>query len=429
MTSLFKSTSALIAVNIIGSGLAYLSHIYIARMLGLDGFGHYSFVLSVISILVLASQIGVDNLFIRMVPKLTASGDSGLLRGILLTGIISVFFIGSALAAITYYSYTYFFHDVEKALIESLAIGMAIVPFLAIMFTYQAIFTGDSRAIMSRTITEIIKPVIFIGLLVLFAGLGVLSSAASAMALNLLSIIVIIVISLVIFLKSKTWEGKSLGFFKRDTMLLSSVSLPLFFFFIFQQTLIQLDTVMLGTISGTDVSGAYWAAARLATMVALPLYAVNTIIAPRISAAFSAGKSLQEIYRSAILLALPMCIAVYLVFVFFGEYFLWLFGNDFLQMQPELLVIGAGYIIAALMGPVDYILTMTKHEKYCAKMAVLFAAVNIAMNLVLIPIYGSMGAAISTAVSVVLLKSTLAFGVVKFGLLPASLLFKVKFNR
>jgi O-antigen/teichoic acid export membrane protein len=61
-----------------------------------------------------------------------------------------------------------------------------------------------------------------------------------------------------------------------------------------------------------------------------------------------------------------------------------------------------GHGVNVLTGPVGMVLVMTGHEKIMRNNVLAAGAVNIGLNLILVPKLGALGAAVATAVSLAL---------------------------
>jgi O-antigen/teichoic acid export membrane protein len=79
-----------------------------------------------------------------------------------------------------------------------------------------------------------------------------------------------------------------------------------------------------------------------------------------------------------------------------GPFLLSLFGADFASGYPTMLVVLAGLVLRAATLPVEHLLNMTGHHRDTIRVYVFAAAASIALNLVLIPAFGIIGAAIAS---------------------------------
>jgi len=93
---LIRSGTGSILVRIIGTGLAFVLSVVLARTLGADGFGLYSFVLSLLIFLSIPIQAGFPNLAVREISKAHLKNDWAVIKGILwwILKLIGIYFIG-----------------------------------------------------------------------------------------------------------------------------------------------------------------------------------------------------------------------------------------------------------------------------------------------------------------------------------------------
>ena len=61
----------------------FLSHIVLARSLGVEAFGEYSLAVAWLQVLTVAGKLGLDNTSLRYVSEYVTRGELGKLRGFL----------------------------------------------------------------------------------------------------------------------------------------------------------------------------------------------------------------------------------------------------------------------------------------------------------------------------------------------------------
>ena len=79
-----------------------------------------------------------------------------------------------------------------------------------------------------------------------------------------------------------------------------------------------------------------------------------------------------------------------------------------------LIILGTGQLINASVGSVGFLLTMTAHQKLEVFNWSSMILINFFLNFILIPIYGAIGAAIATGVSVALINLLRLYEVFKY---------------
>lgn len=86
----------------------------------------------------------------------------------------------------------------------------------------------------------------------------------------------------------------------------------------------------------------------------------------------------------------------------FGGFILGLFGEGYAEEGMLFLaILLAGVVIRASIGPAEAILTMANAQKLAAWLYAGVFVVNLALNFALIPLFGLVGAAVATALSMV----------------------------
>jgi O-antigen/teichoic acid export membrane protein len=78
------------------------------------------------------------------------------------------------------------------------------------------------------------------------------------------------------------------------------------------------------------------------------------------------------------------------------------FGPEFERGSTALSILLVGQVVNVAAGPVGVLLTMTGHEKRVAAAVGASACCNLLLNLLLIPRFGIEGAAVASAVSLIL---------------------------
>ena len=163
-----------------------------------------------------------------------------------------------------------------------------------------------------------------------------------------------------------------------------------------------LDQTMLGLLTDTTQVGYYFQAEKIVKLVSTILYALTAVLLPRMSAVIGGKKweLAREYYQKtvccSVLLILPMlagCMftAGYLIPVFLGQ----AYTPCILLLQIfSLLFITQG--IGQIAGTV--LLALKKQKSY-TRAVMSGAALNLAMNGILIPRYGAVGATMASVLS------------------------------
>ena len=161
------------------------------------------------------------------------------------------------------------------------------------------------------------------------------------------------------------------------------------------------DTILLGIWESASVVGIYEVAFKTSMLTSFILMAANSVAAPRFASLHTQGdregleKLLQQVTLLVSLLTLPLAF----VFIAFPQRILWIFGAEFSAGAGALVILVLGQFSAVAAGSVINVLVMTGNEKTARNVTSLGAALNLVLNVFLVPPYGIYGAATGTALS------------------------------
>ncbi len=166
----------------------------------------------------------------------------------------------------------------------------------------------------------------------------------------------------------------------------------------------QFDVVIVGSLMGNADAGAYFAAQKTAMLLSLVLIAAGLVAAPLMASLYHSARhdELQRLCRNLAATIAVITALGFLVLVVLGKSLLALFDSTFVTAYPVLLIIALGTLVDAISGPTAYLMQMTSYEKpYLQIMVVCYGLVLMAQFL-LIPRFGSIGAAMASTGGIVL---------------------------
>ncbi len=164
----------------------------------------------------------------------------------------------------------------------------------------------------------------------------------------------------------------------------------------------SLDMIFLGYFENSEQVGLYSVAKRLSLLTVFFLQITNSTISPKIAALYKAGKikEIEMMVRRVTSGLIIIGATVLLIFLFFGKQILSFWGSQFIQSYIILVILTLGQLVNIGTGAVGVILIMTGNEKVQKNISLWFVAINIVLNLVLINLFGIIGAAIAAALTV-----------------------------
>jgi O-antigen/teichoic acid export membrane protein len=387
--------------QILASALGLATSILLARWLGADGYGLYSYAFAWVSVLSVPAVFGLSALLVREVAANQQRSAWGRTRGLLRWADFRVLSLSVSLAVL---AAVVFWYTTGPGTVSAWALVLALIalPFNALASLRQSALRGLRRVIVAQLPDRVIRPLLVLVLVV---------SAALALGdtFNALWAIGAAVAAAVAAYGVGAWSlrrvlPEAIRQARPESdgriWLRSAMS----FVFISGMFVVhdRADVIMLGILRDSAAIGVYSVAARGAMLIGFVLGAVHTALAPSLSRHFTNGdlQRLRTIMRQSTGLVFASSVPVALVLLVFGKQFLSIFGAEFVQGYAVLVILSAAQLINAATGPVGQLLNMTGHEKDTAMTVGVSAALNIGLNLALIPQWGPVGAAAATACSV-----------------------------
>lgn len=400
---LIRGASGSFFIKIVGTGVLFGTQIALARMLGVENYGIYIYVLAWVNILALFSKLGLDTSALRYVPRYHSQQEWGLLKGFLkYSG--SLYFVFSVLVAIVVAMIAWQYHGGSaNELVLAFLISCLLLPVIVHMQMISAYLQSFKRVILAQAPDLIVRPLILIiGVFLFYKFNKSFVDASTGILFNFLASTVTVIL-LSKFLRNVIPEQLGANNKKYKIKEWNKVSLTFLLLSGFELVLLQIDIIMLGYFINTKEAGLYAAASKLVRLVSFGLVAINTIAAPMISQLYNSEEksSLQSIMTLAAICGLLYSVPAGIVIIYFGNKLLGLFGTMFVSGYTALIILTVGRLADSLTGLVGYLMTMTDHHSAAMKIQGATVIVNITMNLILIPIYGMNGAAIATAFSMI----------------------------
>jgi len=376
--------------------LSMISQVILARILGIEQYGKYTFVFSWVVLLTVPACLGLTTGSVRIVSQLRASENWSNLKGFLRVAyffpLLSILFIAPVALLIIGYLGN---NDILRT---SWWIGIAFVlPLNALSSVQGGLLRGFKRPIESK-FAGVTEPLVFILLLYLtFILYGKSTSEYSALVVKMIALFTSLLLYLWFLRRCRNSElnTTTATYSLREWV---NISIPLLLFSGMAIILKRTDIIMLGYFAENVDVGVYAAVSRIANLTALGIAAVNTVANPLIAEYFTKSdfRSLQKITTQSARIVCASTLTLSLIVVLGWEYILMAFGTEFLVGRDSLFILAVGQLIVSVFGPLGQLLIMTKYERLSALMLFGTVVTNIIFNAILIPIWGIMGAALAT---------------------------------
>ena len=170
-----------------------------------------------------------------------------------------------------------------------------------------------------------------------------------------------------------------------------------------QAALKRSDIVLVAALSSPADAALYTAATRFVVFGQLFVQSVQQALSPQLSALFARGDhpAASSIFRAATLWSLIVAWPLYLVTAGFASPLMSVFGGGYERSSDVVVILSLTMLLATLCGSVDSVLLMAGRSWLSLANNTAALALNIGLNVVLIPRYGIRGAAVAWSVAIV----------------------------
>jgi O-antigen/teichoic acid export membrane protein len=173
---------------------------------------------------------------------------------------------------------------------------------------------------------------------------------------------------------------------------------------LFAVAVLWLDTLLIGALRSTEEAGLYAAGTRYLMFGAFASQAVILAIGPAMSELLARRDrdTARTVYRMGTAWAMAFGWPVYLTLAVFAPAVLSIFGQSYVQAQHVLTILALTMLVASAVGPVDIVLLMSGRSAWNLVNTAAAVALNVGLNLVLIPRLGITGAALAWSASILM---------------------------
>ena len=394
-----RGTGGTLGLKAVNSGLMLLISLVLARSLGAKGYGAYAYAISWVSLLAIPASMGLNTLLTREVARSQTAKDWRALKGVLGWSdrivLAASLVLAVAMAAAIWWRQA----SLDPTVADCLWASIALLPCMAILQLRGGSTRGLGEVVAAQLPLMVVLPASFLAV-VLPLWLVADLSAPRAVALRALGAVLATIVAVWLLRRVLPAETRRAApeYHRRDWL---KSAIP--FLLVGAAVMLnqQIGIIMLGSMVGPEAAGVYDVARRMAMLVSFVLLAVNMPLGPVVASLHARGEieRLQRVVvRSARAAALASCLIAFGL-IALGPWILRLFGEGFTVGLPVLTVLCFGEILSAAAGAVGLVLNMTGHERATVKGIGIATLSNVALNAVLIPKWGVLGAAFAGAAS------------------------------
>lgn len=391
--------SSALVLRILGAGLSFALSVVLSRMLGASSVGRYFLALSIVTIAIVISRVGLDNTLLRFVSASASTGEWNAVKGLYIKSIQLTLAASSILTIIImafapWIGPTLF--DEPSLTLPLRLMALSIIP--TALFTIVAqMLLGLKRTKEGITVLSVLAPAFcLLGAIVLVPSWRVRGAAAAYSIAAIFTLIIAL----------WRWRGATpqitrlSGYFSTVKLLQSSV--PLFWVSLSQLIVTLSAIIILGIWSTNAEVGIYGAASRMVVLLNFLVLAVTSIASPKFAVLYQKGDmhALASLAKNSTKLLILASSPIFAILFLMPERVMGLFGPEFASGATVIVILAAGQLFNIMTGTAGNVLMMCGYERLVRNTLGVSVVVCIGFSFLLIPSMGMVGAAIANAVTV-----------------------------
>jgi len=384
-----KNTAMLLISDVIGKIFMFFFVIYTARYLGAEGFGTLSFALAFTGIFSIFANLGLQQLTVREVARDKSLASKYLANVISMKLILVIITFGLIALAINLMDYP------EKTIHVVYLLALYVI-FNAFIQIFYSIFQSFEKMVY-QSIGQILNSMLL------------LSGATYAIKQNLdvvgfafvFFIVSVIILGYSFLICTFKFIKPNIEFDWNFWKLTLKEALPFGLTGTFIAIYLWIDSVMLSLIKGDEVVGWYTAAYRLIlVLLSIPI-AFNSALFPLMSQFHLNSKSslrysYEKLFKYMIIIGVPIGVGTTLLA---DRIILLIFGIEYTPSIVALQILVWALVLIFARTAFERLFESINKQIIVTKVFGICAILNIVLNLILIPKYSYVGAAIATLLS------------------------------
>jgi len=389
LSKVFTNTIFLLASQIYTRFAGALFFFIAARFLGVSAFGTYTLILTFLTFFYIFSDWGLSTLTIRDLARTPSQTKDYLIHTIPLRLIIAFVSYITLLILTSILAYP------KEILILIGISGLSIITNTSIG-ALNAVFSSQEKMHIPAIIGIIFSTLyVIIGIFALFLKYGLAALMVIMVCLGIINVIT------TAFLLRKDLVPFRLSFdfpfykklIKESTpyAILSALSIIYF----------RADTIILSKLATMEDVGIYNSAYKIVDfLMFLPICYMGAVFPKMSKQTIDSKDALQKTYWKSTKILAAFILPIAIIFSIFSKNIITiLFGSSFAPAAPALQILIWGVVLMYINAPVGNILYNSDKMYKFIPYAILNTSINIILNFALIPVWGYIGASITTLIT------------------------------
>lgn len=400
LVSVAKGGGWLAAGDLVNYFARFVAALVLARFLGADGYGLYTLTVSLLFLASGLGNLGLDSAMERYTAVLTHRGDSRGMWGTLQLG-LGITIVSSIITS----SIVFFAADAisqglfdDDRLASLFRIGAFVVPFLMATTLLASIVRGFKRMDYSALTENFLQPVVRLALIFVLAITGLTSSIALAIFGISYAAAAIVLVGLVHRLHPLNRPVRDADRYAKE---IATFSFPFWFAGILTQLRKSLQPVLLGIYSTVANIGIISLVKSANLLGRVAVISIAKALRPTLAVALDQGhdEETAHLYQATTRWTLSANLPIFILMVLHPVAILSLFGESFEAGATALIIVAFGELANAASGTCGAVIDMSGLTLVKSINKIVEVTFTIAMNVILVPAFGLVGAAVAVTVS------------------------------
>lgn len=412
-----KSSALIFIGTLVSLVLSFISRVLLVKLTTQSEYGTYALSLTIVTICITISTLGLHEGVTRHIASFKTHENNEIIQNTIFSSLFIVLITSTLFTIILYNISDYlsirvFSLPEMSPVLKMLAVTIPFMVFMSIIISVYRAFNNINVRII---INDIIKPASYLAFLgiVVFLNMSFKEMIYAYIVSTCLSFMIIAIY----FLKkppvSVKWKQM---YVNNNTKELLTYSVPLLAVSILLTIMSWTDTLMIGYFKDSKMVASYNAAYPVAGLLSIVINSIGFLYVPIVSKLHSHNQvdELRKINASStkwcFILTFPLFI---IVFLFPDTILSVLYDARYIDASKVLQILAIGTVMNSYFGLNYYTLLSTGKSSLLMFCSLISALLNIILNLILIPPYGMVGAAIASSSSFILIEAYMSFKLYK----------------
>jgi O-antigen/teichoic acid export membrane protein len=399
-----RGSSLLLIGRLLSIGMTFAVQVLIVRYLSRTDYGAFAYVLSMVAMGEIITQLGLDRAITRFVALYHEKRDYAKLFGTIALVLSTILSLGLALILLVYFCQgliTQVLIDDQKVVaLLVIMIGLAPAQTLdGLLMSLSAVFTGP-RAIFFRKYVLTPGLRLIVVLLLIAAHEDVFFLGGGYLAATVLGIVIYSVILFRILRSQGLFQHFHLRTINLPVREVFAFAIPLLATDLMLVAMNTLDAVLLAYFHDTGAVASFRAVQPAAKMNQVVFASFNLLFTPLAARLLARDdhEGIDSLYTQTAIWTAVLSFPIFaLTFSLAQPITLLLYGRRYADSATILTLLSLGYYFNAALGPNVLTLRVFGKIRPVVVSAILAMVMNLGVNLLLIPRYGALGAAVGTS--------------------------------